>query len=122
MLGPSIGTSLAVWEPQLPALARTHRVLRWDLPGHGRSPAGLLPSDGSATVGGLATLVLRLADAQGWERFAYAGISIGGAVGLYLATHHPERVESLAVICSSARFGEPAAWRERAALVRAEGT
>ncbi|MFD8384743.1 4-carboxymuconolactone decarboxylase [Streptomyces sp. NPDC059679] len=122
ILGPSIGTSLAVWEPQLPALARTHRVLRWDLPGHGRSPTGLLPSDGSATVGGLAALVLRLADAQGWERFAYAGISIGGAVGLYLATHHPERVESLAVICSSARFGEPASWRERAALVRAEGT
>ncbi|MGY0061979.1 bifunctional 3-oxoadipate enol-lactonase/4-carboxymuconolactone decarboxylase PcaDC [Streptomyces sp. LZ34] len=122
ILGPSVGTSLAVWEPQLPALARTHRVLRWDLPGHGRSPAGLLPSDGSATVGDLAALVLRLADAQGWERFAYAGISIGGAVGLHLAAHHPERVESLAVICSSARFGDPAAWRERAALVRAEGT
>ncbi|MEU5030065.1 bifunctional 3-oxoadipate enol-lactonase/4-carboxymuconolactone decarboxylase PcaDC [Streptomyces milbemycinicus] len=122
ILGPSIGTSLAVWEPQLPALARTHRVLRWDLPGHGRSPAGLLPSDGSATVGDLAALVLRLADAQGWERFAYAGISIGGAVGLYLAAYHPERVGSLAVVCSSARFGEPAAWRERAALVRAEGT
>ncbi|MES4901799.1 MULTISPECIES: 4-carboxymuconolactone decarboxylase [unclassified Streptomyces] len=122
ILGPSVGTSLAVWEPQLPALARTHRVLRWDLPGHGRSPAQLLPSDGSATVGDLAALVLRLADAQGWERFAYAGISIGGAVGLHLAAHHPERVASLAVICSSARFGEPAAWRERAALVRAEGT
>ncbi|MDX3224403.1 4-carboxymuconolactone decarboxylase [Streptomyces sp. ME19-01-6] len=122
ILGPSVGTSLAVWEPQLPALARTHRVLRWDLPGHGHSPAGLLPSDGSATVGDLAALVLRLADAQGWERFAYAGISIGGAVGLHLAAHHPERMESLAVICSSARFGDPSAWRERAALVRAEGT
>ncbi|KAK1179078.1 4-carboxymuconolactone decarboxylase [Streptomyces sp. NBS 14/10] len=122
ILGPSVGTSLAVWEPQLPALARTHRVLRWDLPGHGRSPAGLLPSDGSATVGDLAALVLRLADAQGWERFAYAGISIGGAAGLHLAAHHPERVESLAVICSSARFGDPSAWRERAARVRAEGT
>ncbi|WP_107426229.1 4-carboxymuconolactone decarboxylase, partial [Streptomyces milbemycinicus] len=73
-------------------------------------------------IGDLAALVLRLADAQGWERFAYAGISIGGAVGLYLAARHPERIESLAVICSSARFGEPAAWRERAALVRAEGT
>ncbi|WP_246586033.1 4-carboxymuconolactone decarboxylase [Streptomyces yatensis] len=126
ILGPSIGTSLAVWEPQLPALAREHRVLRWDLPGHGRSPAALLPSDGSAggsaTIGRLADLVLRLADDQGWERFAYAGISIGGAVGLYLAAHHPDRVSCLAVVCSSARFGDPAVWRERAALVRAEGT
>ncbi|AUA13978.1 3-oxoadipate enol-lactonase 2 [Streptomyces malaysiensis subsp. malaysiensis] len=122
ILGPSIGTSLAVWEPQLPALTRTHRVLRWDLPGHGGSPAALLPSDGSATIGDLAALVLRLADEQGWERFAYAGVSIGGAVGLHLAAHHPERLTSLAVVCSSARFGDPAAWRERAALVRAEGT
>ncbi|MFI7312218.1 bifunctional 3-oxoadipate enol-lactonase/4-carboxymuconolactone decarboxylase PcaDC [Streptomyces hygroscopicus] len=122
ILGPSVGTSLAVWEPQLPALARTHRVLRWDLPGHGGSPAALLPSDGSATIDQLAALVLRLADDQGWERFAYAGISLGGAVGLYLAAHHAERVGRLSVICSSARFGEPSSWRERARLVREEGT
>ncbi|GLV75154.1 4-carboxymuconolactone decarboxylase [Streptomyces hygroscopicus] len=122
ILGPSVGTSLAVWEPQLPALARTHRVLRWDLPGHGGSPAALLPSDGSATIDQLAALVLRLADDQGWERFAYAGISLGGAVGLYLAAHHTERVGRLSVICSSARFGEPSSWRERARLVREEGT
>ncbi|NEW76612.1 bifunctional 3-oxoadipate enol-lactonase/4-carboxymuconolactone decarboxylase PcaDC [Streptomyces rhizosphaericus] len=122
ILGPSLGTSLAIWEPQLPALARGHRVLRWDLPGHGGSPATLLPSDGSATIDDLATLVLRLADEQGWERFAYAGISIGGAVGLHLAAHHPDRISRLSVVCSSARFGDPAVWRERAALVRAEGT
>ncbi|MBW8091328.1 3-oxoadipate enol-lactonase [Streptomyces hygroscopicus subsp. hygroscopicus] len=122
ILGPSVGTSLAVWEPQLPALARTHRVLRWDLPGHGGSPAALLPSDGSATIDQLAALVLRLADDQGWERFAYAGISLGGAVGLYLAAHHPDRVGRLSVLCSSARFGEPSSWRERARLVREEGT
>ncbi|WP_413799163.1 3-oxoadipate enol-lactonase [Streptomyces iranensis] len=122
VLGPSIGTSLAVWDPQLPALARGHRVLRWDLPGHGGSPVAPLSSDGSATIDDLAALVLRLADDQGWERFAYAGISIGGAVGLHLAAHHPDRISRLSVVCSSARFGDPAAWRERAALVRAEGT
>ncbi|MFE9394816.1 4-carboxymuconolactone decarboxylase [Streptomyces flavidovirens] len=122
ILGPSVGTSLTVWEPQLAALARVHRVLRWDLPGHGGTPAGLMPLDGTATVADLAALVLRAADAQGWERFSYAGISIGGAVGLHLATHFPERVTALAVVCSSARFGDPATWRERAALVRAQGT
>jgi 3-oxoadipate enol-lactonase/4-carboxymuconolactone decarboxylase len=122
ILGPSIGTSLAVWEPQLPALARAHRVLRWDLPGHGGSPAALLPPDGGATIADLAALVLRLADAHGWERFAYAGISIGGAVGLHLAAHHPDRVASLAVVCSSAHFAEASVWRERAKLVREQGT
>lgn len=122
VLGPSLGTSLAVWEPQLPALARSHRVLRWDLPGHGGSATGLLPGDGSATVARLAALVLRLADGHGWRRFAYAGISLGGAVGLHLAVHSPERLSSLALLCSSARFGDAAAWRKRAALARAQGT
>ncbi|MBL1098260.1 alpha/beta fold hydrolase [Streptomyces coffeae] len=122
ILGPSVGVSLAVWEPQLAGLAAGHRVVRWNLPGHGDSPAGLLPADGSATVADLAALVLRLADAQGWRRFAYAGISISGAVGLHLAVHHPDRLTSLSVVCSSAYFAEPSVWHERAALVRAEGT
>ncbi|MEE1941290.1 4-carboxymuconolactone decarboxylase [Streptomyces sp. TRM 70361] len=122
ILGPSLGTSLAVWEPQLAALARDHRVLRWDLPGHGGSPAALLPGDGTAGLADLAHLVLALADARGWERFAYAGISLGGAVGLHLAAHHPERVTALAVVCSSAHFGGAGAWRERAATVRELGT
>ncbi|MGW8376249.1 3-oxoadipate enol-lactonase [Streptomyces sp. ODS28] len=117
VLGPSLGTSLALWEPQLPALSRSHRVLRWDLPGHGSSPAA---SD--VSVAGLAEEVLRLADAQGWERFRYAGVSLGGAVGLHLAVHHPSRVSRLALVCSSARFGEPSAWRARAASVREGGT
>ncbi|MFC7383064.1 bifunctional 3-oxoadipate enol-lactonase/4-carboxymuconolactone decarboxylase PcaDC [Sphaerisporangium rhizosphaerae] len=124
VLGPSLGTSLAVWDPQVPVLARHHRVVRWDLPGHGRSPADLLPSTapGATTVADLARLVLHLADALGLDAFAYAGVSLGGAVGAWLAVHHPERVTSLALVCSSARFGEPESWRERAALVRAEGT
>ncbi|MGV9342608.1 bifunctional 3-oxoadipate enol-lactonase/4-carboxymuconolactone decarboxylase PcaDC [Streptomyces sp. NPDC003688] len=121
LLGPSLGTSLAVWQPQVPALARVRRVVRWDLPGHGGSSTAPLPENG-ATVAGLGRLVLQLADALGIDRFAYAGISLGGAVGTWLAVHHPERVESLAVVCSAARFGEPEGWRERAALVRAKGT
>ncbi|GHE53516.1 3-oxoadipate enol-lactonase [Streptomyces longispororuber] len=65
--------------------------------------------------------MLALADSLGIHRFAYAGVSLGGAVGLHLAVHHPERVESLAVICSSAHFGGSAPWEERAARVRREG-
>jgi len=123
LLGPSLGTTLAVWEPQLPSLARHHRVIRWDLPGHGGTPAEVLGAGPAPTTGipGLARLVLGLADALGIDRFAYAGISLGGAVGAWLAAHHPERIVSLALLCSSARFGEPAGWHERAALVREAG-
>ncbi|MFH8568183.1 3-oxoadipate enol-lactonase [Streptomyces sp. NPDC017993] len=128
ILGPSLGTSMNLWEPQLPELARQYRIVRWDLPGHGGTPTdALTPTDGptpetpTATVAALARLVLDLADSLGADRFAYAGVSLGGAVGAWLAAHHPGRVDSLAMVCSSARFGEPAAWRERAALVREKG-
>ncbi|WP_370542128.1 3-oxoadipate enol-lactonase [Amycolatopsis sp. FDAARGOS 1241] len=119
ILGPSLGTSLSVWEPQAAALARGRQVIRYDLPGHGGSPAGLLPA--AATVGDVAGLVLALADRLGIDRFAYAGISFGGAVGTWLAVNHPERVTSLMLICTSAHFGEPGGWHERARLVRTEG-
>ncbi|MEU5837174.1 alpha/beta fold hydrolase [Streptomyces diacarni] len=125
ILGPSLGTSLAVWEPQVPALTRHHRVLRYDLPGHGGDAVGgsaVAPDAGPATVAGLASRVLALADHHGWETFRYAGISLGGGVGTHLAVHHPERISSLALVCSSAWFGEPAGWYERAALVREDGT
>ncbi|MEV0390615.1 4-carboxymuconolactone decarboxylase [Nonomuraea sp. NPDC050643] len=117
VLGPSLGTSSKVWAPQLAALTRTFRVLTFDLPGHGGSPA-----TGARTMDDLAALVLEAATAQGWAGFHYAGISAGGAIGATLAVRHPGRVRSLALLCSSARFGEPQAWHDRAALVRAQGT
>ncbi|MEU8988287.1 3-oxoadipate enol-lactonase [Streptomyces sp. NPDC048558] len=119
LLGPSLGTSYALWDKVAPELSTGHRVVRWDLPGHGGSAADLIGA--GATVGDLAGLVLALADSLGIERFAYAGVSLGGAVGLHLAVHHPERVSSLAVICSSAHFNGSRPWEERAALVRREG-
>ncbi|MFI0898990.1 3-oxoadipate enol-lactonase [Streptomyces sp. NPDC020983] len=118
VLGPSLGTSLRLWDAQVPALARGRRVVRYDLPGHGGTPAAVLREP---TVAGLAALVLELADSLGVRRFDYAGVSLGGAVGTWLAVHRPERVASLAVVCSSARFGEPEGWRERARRVREEG-
>ncbi|CAL9384660.1 Putative aminoacrylate hydrolase RutD [Streptomyces sp. enrichment culture] len=119
LLGPSLGTSYALWDKVAPELSAGHRVIRWDLPGHGGSAAELIKP--GATVGDLAALVLALADSLGVERFAYAGVSLGGAVGLHLAVHHPERLSSLAVICSSAHFNGSRPWEERAALVRREG-
>ncbi|MER7931203.1 MULTISPECIES: 3-oxoadipate enol-lactonase [unclassified Streptomyces] len=119
LLGPSLGTSYALWDTVAPELSARHRVVRWNLPGHGGAAPGLVRA--GATVGDLAGLVLALADSLGIERFAYAGVSLGGAVGLHLAVHHPDRLESLAVICSSAHFGGSRPWQERAARVRREG-
>ncbi|MEB8338370.1 alpha/beta fold hydrolase [Streptomyces endophyticus] len=128
VLGPSLGTSTAVWGQQLPGLSRDFRTIAYDLPGHGGSATGP-PRDtgdtgdtGDTTVADLAGLVLSVADGLGLDRFHYAGISLGGAVGAHLAAHHPDRVASLALVCSSAHFGPPGPWRERARLVRDQGT
>jgi 3-oxoadipate enol-lactonase/3-oxoadipate enol-lactonase/4-carboxymuconolactone decarboxylase len=121
VVGPSLGTTVdRLWSGVAAALP-DWSVLGWDLPGHGASP----PVDRSApgfTLASLADAVLAsVADVVGDVPFAYAGDSIGGAVGLQLALDHPDRVTSLAVLCSAAAFGAPAAWHERAALVRVEG-
>ncbi|EIV92830.1 4-carboxymuconolactone decarboxylase [Frankia sp. QA3] len=125
VLGPSLGTTTALWDELLPALSRARSVLRFDLPGHGGTPSTVPAADPSTlTVAGLAEAVLATVDGVRGigAPFAYAGVSLGGAVGAQLAASHPARVTALALVCSSARFGEPGDWRERADLVAREGT
>jgi 3-oxoadipate enol-lactonase/4-carboxymuconolactone decarboxylase len=114
VLGPSLGTTTHVWAPQEAELSRSWRVLRYDLPGHGASPA----AKGAFSIEDLAREVLGLVDT---ERFVVGGVSLGGAVAQAVAVMAPERVSDLVLCCASARFGEPGQWRERAARVRGEG-
>lgn len=118
VLGPSLGTTTALWDEGVDQLAENYRVLRFDLPGHGFSPATNAPF----TVSEIATAVISLVDSVGGGAFHYAGISLGGAVGLELALHYPDRLQSLGVICSGAKIGTSEGWLERAAQIRASGT
>jgi 3-oxoadipate enol-lactonase len=63
-----------------------------------------------------------LIDELGAERFSFCGLSLGGMVGMWLAAHVSERVETLTLCCTGAKLGRREEWLERAALVRAEGT
>jgi 3-oxoadipate enol-lactonase len=117
MLGASLGTDLSLWDELAADLSRDHRVVRFDTRGHGRSPA----PDGGYTLEGLAADVVALADELGIDRFAYVGLSLGGAIGQVLALTHPQRLTSLVLACTAPVFGEPATWRERAGLVRRDG-
>jgi 3-oxoadipate enol-lactonase len=108
VLSNALGTTLELWEPQLPELARRFRVIRYD---H-------RPRD---SVAALAAGVLELADALGVGRFSLCGLSLGGMVGMWLGAEAPARVDRLVLVSTSARFGSPAEWHERAARVRAEG-
>ncbi|MEU1617112.1 alpha/beta fold hydrolase [Streptomyces sp. NPDC005722] len=116
VLGPSLGTTWHMWDRQIPELTRQWRVLRYDLPGHGGAPA-----DASVSTAELADRLLRTLDEAGIERFGYAGCAFGGAVGTQLALRAPQRVASLALVSSAARFGTPDAWRQLGVVVRANG-
>jgi 3-oxoadipate enol-lactonase/4-carboxymuconolactone decarboxylase len=118
VLGPSLGTTSSLWDVVADALAETFRVLRFDLPGHGFSPATTEPF----TMEELADGVLAVVDSVGGGSFFYAGDSLGGAIGLTLALRHPDRVLGLAAFSAPAVFGAPAGWADRAAQVRAGGT
>jgi 3-oxoadipate enol-lactonase len=118
LLGSSLGTTLEMWDPQVPALAERRRVVRFDARGHGRSPVPPAPYE----IADLGRDVLALMDQLGVERAAYCGVSIGGMAGMWVAAHAPERIERLALLCTSAHLPPASAWAERAAAVLAAGT
>jgi 3-oxoadipate enol-lactonase len=118
VLSNSLGASLEMWAPQLPSLAASYRVLRYDQRGHGESPVPTEPFD----IPDLGRDVLDLLDQHGIERAHFCGLSLGGMTGMWLAIHAPERVDRLALLCTSAKLGPPSNWAERAALVREKGT
>ena len=118
VLGSSLGTDTGLFDPQVAEFSRTHRVLRYDLRGHGGSQ--VVP--GPCTIADLAGDVLALLDDLDVDRFCYAGVSIGGAIGQQLALTVPDRLDRLAIIASAARFADPPSWTVRAAQVREQGT
>jgi 3-oxoadipate enol-lactonase len=122
VLGNSLGTTSAVWAPQLPALRRHFRLLRYEHRGHGNAAAGTGRSPAPAgpyTIADLGTDVLAVLDAHGVERVAYCGISLGGMIGMWLAAHAPGRITALGLCCTSAYLPTAQMWAERAALARA---
>jgi len=120
VLANSLGTTLAMWDPQADALARSFRLIRYEHRGHGHSPAAAGPYE----IADLAGDVLELLDRLEIARTSFCGLSVGGMVGIWLAAHAPERIERLILCCSSSYMGpEPArALAERAAAVREAGS
>ncbi len=118
LLGGSLGTTLEMWEPQLPALGGRVRTIRLDTRGHGRSPV----PPGPYAIEDLGRDVLDTLDALGLQRVSFCGLSIGGMVGQWLGAHAPERLDRLVLLCTGAHLPPASDWTERAATVREAGT
>jgi 3-oxoadipate enol-lactonase len=114
----ALGASMEMWTAQIPALSNRFRVLRYDSRGHGVSSVPPVPWE----LSDLGHDVLDLLDRNEIERVHFVGLSMGGATGMWLALHAPERIDRLVLLCTSARFGDAELWSERAAAVREHGT
>jgi 3-oxoadipate enol-lactonase len=117
LMGGSLGTTLGMWEAQSP-LAAELRVVQFDHRGHGRSPVPRGPYE----IGDLGRDVLELMDVLGLGRVSYGGLSLGGMVGMWLASNAPERIDRLILMCTLPYMPPASAWRERAQTVRGAGS
>jgi 3-oxoadipate enol-lactonase/4-carboxymuconolactone decarboxylase len=109
VLSHSLGCDHAMWDLQMPDLLHHFQVLRYDTRGHGASsvPAG------DFTLDQLGHDALGLADKLGITKFAFCGLSMGGAVGQWLAIHAPQRLTALVLANTSPKFGTPELWDTR---------
>jgi 3-oxoadipate enol-lactonase len=122
VLANPIGTSMGIWRHQVPVLSRHFRVLRFEHRGHGAPGARSPAPAGPYSMAELGADVLGLLSAHGIERASFAGVSLGGMVGIWLAANAPERISSLAVACTAlVPLPSAQSWRERVATVRADG-
>ena len=80
-----------LWLPACEALSMRYRLLLPDLRGHGESAIG----QGPATMEKHAADLIRICDAEGIGRAAFAGVSIGGYIMFEFWRRHKERVEAL---------------------------
>jgi 3-oxoadipate enol-lactonase len=109
VLSNSLGTSLAMWDAQMPALTARFRVLRYDSRGHGASAV----TPGPYSIEQLARDVLRLLDGLKIERVHFCGLSMGGMVGMWLGVHAVARIDRLVLCNTSPKIGPPEMWNTR---------
>jgi 3-oxoadipate enol-lactonase len=113
----SLGATLSMWDPQIPALQKQFRVLRYDTRGHGYSSV----TSGPYSIEGLARDVLALLDKLQLERVHFCGLSMGGQTGMWLALNAPARLRKLILCNTAAKIGNAEMWSSRIEAVRQGG-
>jgi 3-oxoadipate enol-lactonase len=114
----SLGLDRRVWDPLIAPLGRHRRLVVVDLRGHGKSPVNT-----GASIEDMADDVAATLAQLGHRRVSVIGMSMGGCVAQALAVRHPERVDALGLIDTTAWYGPAAAtaWGQRAERALADG-
>jgi 3-oxoadipate enol-lactonase len=115
----SLALDASFWDGVVASLDGNAEILTYDCRGHGRSGR----NTGAFTVELFARDLAELLTHVGWQNTMIAGCSMGGCVAQAFAGLYPSRVSALALIDTTAWYGEDASktWRERAATARAKG-
>jgi pimeloyl-ACP methyl ester carboxylesterase len=110
-----LGDDHRAWRRTLPDLMLHHRVVLYDLRGHGGTTAGR----GDCTLRQLGGDLVGLMDSIGIDRADVAGFSLGGTVAMRVAIDHPERTRGLVLVATSSRVGRTAAgwYQQRVEMV-----
>lgn len=95
-----LGATNASLLPTIWELAKDHRVISPDLPGHGASSAPRAGYDAAFFSRWLRALL----DDLGVERAVLAGNSLGGRISLEFALDHPDRVAGLVLLAPAVAF------------------
>ena len=119
VLSHSLGSSLAMWDPQMEYLESHYRVLRYDTRGHGGSDA----PKGAYTLDQLGNDAIGLLNFLNIDLVHWVGLSMGGMIGQCLALNHADRIRSLALCDTAAIIPEEAqpVWQERMDTARDKG-
>ncbi|MDH6198600.1 3-oxoadipate enol-lactonase [Mycobacterium frederiksbergense] len=101
----SMAGSSTSWSPQFESLSGEFHCVAWDMPGYGSSA----PADQQADMSFMADLLRAALDERRLDqRVHLVGLSVGGMIAQHFAIRNPERVASLAILDSSAKFGNGA--------------
>jgi pimeloyl-ACP methyl ester carboxylesterase len=93
------------FDPIVAALARDHRVIALDWPGHGESPAPV--PDYQPTAASFADVLTDVVAALQLQQVALIGNSVGGFAAARLAITEPQRVSRLVLVNSGGFIASP---------------
>lgn len=102
LLSHGYSATAEMWRGQIAALSAKHRLVLWDMRGHGQSdyPADQAEYSEEKTVADMAAIL----DAVGAEKAIVGGLSLGGYMSLGFYAAHPERVTALLIIDTGPGF------------------